>query len=122
MLTEAAKLNAKRSRQKYDAEHMAQLVTKLPREQADAFRALAEGRGTTVSRMLSDYVRTTLEEAGIMASTQKKDTQKKLPEGAIILAGETATALQAAAAASGVAAETLLEAVVAEWLVKWHNS
>lgn len=54
------KKKAQENRKKYDAENMSILAAKLPKAEAEAFRALAEERGTTVSRMLATYVRAEL--------------------------------------------------------------
>ena len=43
-------------------ENLTMLATKLGTNEAEAFRALAVENNTTVSRMLSNYIRTTLAE------------------------------------------------------------
>ena len=52
-----AEIRAAEARKAYDKENMAMLATKLRKEDAEAFSNIAAERGTTVSRMLSDYVK-----------------------------------------------------------------
>lgn len=59
-MNEEKKMKAQAARKKYDAENMAILNTKLSKGEAAAFRDLAAAKGTTVSRMLSNYVRDSL--------------------------------------------------------------
>lgn len=42
---------------KHEMDELTILATKLPKKEADLFRELAARRGTTVSRMLSEYIR-----------------------------------------------------------------
>jgi hypothetical protein len=51
------KKKAQEARKKYDQENMALLATKLPKKDAEAFRMLADAKDSSVSRLLSDYVR-----------------------------------------------------------------
>ena len=46
---------------KHEMDELTILATKLPKAEADLFRQIAAERGTTVSRMLSDYVRSVLD-------------------------------------------------------------
>lgn len=52
-----AEIRAAEARKAYDKENMAMLATKLRKEEAEVFSSIAAERGTTVSRMLSDYVK-----------------------------------------------------------------
>ena len=61
-MDEEKKMKAQAARKKYDDENMAILNTKLQKSDADAFRELAAARGTTVSRMLSGFVRDSITE------------------------------------------------------------
>ena len=61
-MNEEKKMRAQAARKKYDDENMAILNTKLQKSDADAFRELAAARGTTVSRMLSGFVKDTVTE------------------------------------------------------------
>ena len=51
------KMKAQAARKKYDDENMGTLTTKLRKEDVEAFRAVAEAEGITVSKALADYVR-----------------------------------------------------------------
>ena len=46
---------------KHEMDELTILATKLPKAEADLFRQIAADRGTTVSRMLSDYVRSVID-------------------------------------------------------------
>ena len=46
------------------------LATKLPKEQAEAYRKLAKETGKPVSRLLSDHIRKDLSEANAMPSLE----------------------------------------------------
>lgn len=59
-MNDEKKTKAQAARKKYDDENMAILNTKLQKSEAEAFRELAAARGTTVSRMLSGYVKSSL--------------------------------------------------------------
>ena len=61
-MNDEKKMNAQLARKKYDDENMAILNTKLRKSEAEAFRELALERGTTVSRMLSNFVRNSVNE------------------------------------------------------------
>lgn len=54
---ENKKNKAAAARRAYDKENMAMLATKLRKEDAEVFSNIAAERGSTVSRMLSDYVK-----------------------------------------------------------------
>ena len=54
---ENKKTKAAEARRAYDKENMAMLATKLRKEDAEVFSGIAAERGSTVSRMLSDYVK-----------------------------------------------------------------
>ena len=54
----------KKARDKWDAENMTTIGCKLKKEYADAFKAYATQQGTTVSRLIKEFVLDTIREKG----------------------------------------------------------
>lgn len=54
----------KKARDKWDAENMATIGCKLKKEYADAFKAYATQQGTTVSRLIKEFVLDTIRREG----------------------------------------------------------
>lgn len=50
----------KKARDKWDSENMAVIGCKLKKEYADAFKAYASSQGTTVSRLIKEFVLDTI--------------------------------------------------------------
>ena len=71
------KKKAQEARKKYDQENMAILATKLPKRDAEAFRVLADAKGSSVSRMLSDFARSELAK-GLTEPVAKKPLEGHL--------------------------------------------
>ena len=52
----------KKSRNKWDSEHMAVLTCKLRKEQAEKFKGYAKSKNTTANALLKEFVLNTIKE------------------------------------------------------------
>ena len=61
---------------KKNDDNLTMLATRLSKEDAAAFRLVCERRGTTVSRMLSDYIKTVVAQEGPEGTGTSKNTAR----------------------------------------------
>ena len=112
MLSEKAQENAREARKRYDAEHMAQLAVKLPREEAERFKAYAEEKGASVSRLLANHIRRTLHAESELPYRMKSPTTTE----SFTLYCDTANMVKAEAIKRGMTDDDFVDWVLSNYV------